>query len=139
MDGFVKRFILMGIVYLLAGGILGGIMVLAPAWTGRLAFAHVHLNLLGWMSMLIFGVGYHILPRFAGKVLYSRGLAEVHFWTANAGLLGMAGLSAAGAQVPGTPLFPLFAASAVLEAASLFLFAYNILRTLFVEAPPNAG
>ena len=138
MDGFVKRFILMGILYLLAGGVLGAVMALAPGSAAHLTFAHVHVNLLGWMSMLIFGVGYHILPRFAGKVLYSRALAEAHFLTANLGLLGMVGFSTAGGQVPASPLFPFFAASALLEAASLFLFAYNILRTLFVEPPPGA-
>ena len=40
--------------------------------------------------MMIFGVGYHLLPVFAGTDLYSNRLAELHFWVQNIGLAGMA-------------------------------------------------
>jgi len=52
----------------------------------------VHLNLLGFMSMMIYGVGYHILilPRFSGRPVYSPLLMRIQFWFANPGLIGMA-------------------------------------------------
>src|SRR4030065_533998 len=50
---------------------------------------HAHLNLLGWISMMIYGVGYHILPRFSGRPLYSDRLAEWQFWLAKIGPGGM--------------------------------------------------
>ncbi|MEE8575142.1 MAG: cbb3-type cytochrome c oxidase subunit I [Thermodesulfobacteriota bacterium] len=51
---------------------------------------HTHFNLLGWMSMMIFGVAYHILPRFSGQPLWSEKLATAHLYLANIGLIGMA-------------------------------------------------
>ena len=48
--------------------------------------AHVHANLLGFVSMMIFGVAYHVLPRFVGHPLHNRRMAVVHWWVANIGL-----------------------------------------------------
>lgn len=132
MAGFVKRFILMGIIYLVIASAMGVILLVSPH-SGHLRFAHVHLNLLGWMSMLIFGVGYHILPRFAGKVLYSERLGEAQFWLANLGLAGMVLISMTGQMTSETPLFPLLILSAVIEVVSIFIFGYNIIMTLFVQ------
>ncbi|HEY5190380.1 MAG TPA: hypothetical protein VII77_00240, partial [Candidatus Deferrimicrobium sp.] len=38
--------------------------------------------LTGFVMMVIFGIAYHILPRFAGKPLHSEGWAAAHFWLA---------------------------------------------------------
>jgi hypothetical protein len=35
-------------------------------------------------------VGYHILPKFSGRHIYSPSLMKIQFWFANAGLIGMA-------------------------------------------------
>ena len=48
---------------------------------------HVHVGTLGWNGMLTFGVLYYILPRIFGTQLYSRKLANVHFWMATLGVL----------------------------------------------------
>jgi cbb3-type cytochrome oxidase subunit 1 len=111
---------------------MGVVMAVHPLGI-NLRFAHVHLNLLGWMSMLIFGVGYHILPRFAGKTLYSNRLAEIQFWLANIGLIGMVLLSMADRMTSGDPLYPLFVLSTLLELLAIFIFGYNIIMTLFVD------
>ncbi len=47
--------------------------------------AHVHVGTLGWNGMLTFGVLYYIVPRIFGTKLYSRRLANVHFWIATLG------------------------------------------------------
>ncbi len=132
MEGFVKRFILMGIIYLMIGSLLGIAMIIHPG-LDTLRFAHVHLNLLGWMSMLIFGVGYHILPRFSGKPLYSNRLGEIQFWLANLGLIGMVLMAMTDQVTSGDPLFPLFVLSAVVEILSIFLFGFNMIMTLWIE------
>ncbi|MEE8403591.1 MAG: cbb3-type cytochrome c oxidase subunit I [Candidatus Hydrothermarchaeaceae archaeon] len=132
MEGFVKRFILMGIIYLMIASAMGVAMIVHPGVV-NLRFAHVHLNLLGWMSMLIFGVGYHILPRFSGKPLYSNRLAETQFWLANIGLIGMVLLATTGQMIPGNPLRPLFVISAVVELFAIFIFGFNMIMTLFVS------
>ncbi len=132
MDRFVKQFIFMGIVYLMIASTMGVVMAVHPLEV-NLRFAHVHLNLLGWITMLIFGVGYHILPRFAGKTLYSSRLAEIQFWLANIGLIGMALLSMADQMTSGNPLYSLFVISALLELLAIFIFGYNIIMTIFVN------
>ena len=132
MDRFIKQFIFMGIVYLMIASAMGFAMMINPGGLD-LRFAHVHLNLLGWMSMLIFGVGYHILPRFAGKVLYSNRLGEIQFWLANIGLIGLALISISGQVTPGDTFFPLYVLSAILEVVAIFIFGYNIIKTIFLE------
>lgn len=94
-----------------------------------LKYAHVHLNLLGFMSMMVFGVAYHILPRFQGKVLYSEPMAEVQFWMANVGLVALVvldGIKAYTATLP--PKIPL-ALAGVVTAASVLLFVINLWLT----------
>ncbi|WP_116125428.1 cytochrome-c oxidase, cbb3-type subunit I [Lewinella sp. IMCC34183] len=48
---------------------------------------HVHVGTLGWNGMLTFGVLYFILPRIFRTPLYSRRLANVHFWMATLGVI----------------------------------------------------
>jgi len=49
--------------------------------------AHVHIGALGWNGMLTFGVLYWIIPRIYKTDLYSKKLANVHFWLATLGIL----------------------------------------------------
>ncbi len=80
------------LVYALLGGLLGLAWFASPDLVPRLALrAHAHLMLVGFVGMMIFGIGLHVLPRFTGRPLYSERLADVHFALANFGLLAMAG------------------------------------------------
>ena len=45
--------------------------------------AHVHGGALGWNGFLTFGMIYWLLPRLFQTKLYSKKLAEVHFWLAH--------------------------------------------------------
>ena len=56
---------------------MGTWMALAPGAT-MYRPAHVHLNLLGFVSMVIFGVAYHVIPRFTGHPLHNPRLAGGH-------------------------------------------------------------
>ena len=47
------------------------------------------MTVVGFLTMMVFGVGYQLLPRLFGHALYSRGFAIAHWWLANAGLAGM--------------------------------------------------
>ncbi|HET6516226.1 MAG TPA: cbb3-type cytochrome c oxidase subunit I [Thermodesulfovibrionales bacterium] len=125
MDRFVKNFIVMSIVYLAIASVLGICMLANPPLM-HLKFVHSHLNMLGWVSMMIFGVGYHILPRFAGKPLKSPKMGEVQFWLANIGLVGMLVFYV----LENTALSSAFG---VVEAFSIFLFFYNMLGTLLAK------
>ena len=42
--------------------------------------AHVHIGALGWNGMLTFGVLYWLVPRIFKTDLYSKKIANIHFW-----------------------------------------------------------
>ncbi len=56
MDRYTKGFVLASLVYFLLAAVLGIWMGGAegPPWV---RFAHVHFNLLGFMAMMVYGVG----------------------------------------------------------------------------------
>ena len=135
MDRFVKSFIFMSIFYLMTSSVIGVAMLSNDKYL-PLKFVHSHLMLLGWVSMMIYGVGYHILPRFAGRVLKSRAAAILQFWTANAGLLGMLGFYLAAYYNPRERVYrQASAAFGGLEVFSIALFVYNMVSTLYMKAP----
>ncbi len=49
--------------------------------------AHVHLGALGWNGFLIFAVLYWAIPRMWNTTLYSKQLANVHFWVGTLGII----------------------------------------------------
>lgn len=52
-------------------------------WT----IAHVHVGALGWNGFLTFGVLFWLIPRMFRTELYSKKLANIHFWVATLGIL----------------------------------------------------
>ncbi|MGE0710603.1 MAG: cytochrome-c oxidase, cbb3-type subunit I [Planctomycetota bacterium] len=52
-------------------------------WT----IAHVHGGALGWVGFMSFGMAYWLLPRLYRTELWSKRLAEIHFWTGTIGIL----------------------------------------------------
>ena len=85
MDTFVRRFIKSSLAWFAGGVLLGVAMAVKPELVIYKP-AHLHMNFLGFVTMMIFGVGYHILPRVAGSPLKWKWLASLHWWIANAGL-----------------------------------------------------
>ncbi len=49
--------------------------------------AHVHIGALGWNGMLTFGILYWLIPRLYKTNLYSKKLANNHFWLSTLGML----------------------------------------------------
>ncbi len=49
--------------------------------------AHVHVGGLGWNGFLIFGMLYWLVPRMWGTSLYSKSLANAHFWIGTLGII----------------------------------------------------
>ena len=89
---------------------IGGDFTLAPA--------HAHNNLLGWVSMAIFGLYYLIVPAIA-----ARRLTLVHFWVAlAANIIFPIGI---GMAVTGKGEVPSIIGS-LLEVISMLLFAWNV-------------
>jgi hypothetical protein len=141
MERYARGFIHASLTYLALGAAMG-VLILAVPPLGTLRFAHVHINLLGWVSMMIYGVAYHVLPRFTGNPVYSRRLAWWHLGLVNAGLIGMAVFGSLG----GSPYHPDWriplVASAAVEASGIALFIFNIamsMRTHDPQPAPFAG
>ena len=132
MDWFVKVFIKSSLCWLGLGVLLGLTMVAVPS---AIIYrpAHVHANLLGFVTMMIFGVAYHVLPRFSGRPLHSSRLAIVHLYLANAGVAGMV-LGFLLRPNLGSPGTALLAAGGTASATGAFLFIYNIWQTIDASA-----
>lgn len=129
MERFVRGFIRASLIWFLIGGLLGLAMAYAPMRMAVVRPAHVHANLLGFVSMMIFGVAYHVLPRFTGVPLHSRRLPVLHLWLGNLGVAALVGgwivrvLSAAAGNL-------LVGAGAAFSGVGGALFVYNLWRTL---------
>jgi hybrid cluster-associated redox disulfide protein len=129
MDRYTKGFVVASLLYFFLAALLGIWMGAADA-AGWVRFAHVHLNLLGFMAMMIYGVGYFILPRFNGRTLRWPSWVPVHFFAANLGLIGMV---ATAPERPSTG-FLLFAALSVISAG---MFAVNLAATMLIDPKPG--
>jgi len=128
MDPVVRRFIKMSLVWLGLGVSLGLVMAVLPAWA-RYRTVHLHLNLVGFVAMMIFGVAYHVMPRFSGNPLHWPRLAVAHLWLANLGLTLLVVGFAARTHVGGRA-WPVLLAGGSATVAGAYAFIYNIWRTL---------
>jgi cbb3-type cytochrome oxidase subunit 1 len=127
MDNFAKSFIRASLLWFVAGITLGLAMAVHPPWVVYRP-AHAHMNLVGFVVMMIFGIGYQMLPRFFGHPLHSRRLAVAHVWLANIGLAGMvAGFFLAPSV--GDKSIPVTATGGALWAIGAYGFAYNMWMT----------
>jgi cbb3-type cytochrome oxidase subunit 1 len=128
MTWFVKAFLKASLAWLALGVTLGVAMAAHPVWTVY-RLAHVHMLLLGFVTMMIFGVAYHVIPHFVGFRLHRPRLAGSHWWIANVGLLLMASGFIARVQLPAVATVVL-ATGGALSALGAYLFAYVIWRTI---------
>jgi len=128
MDWFVKAFLKSSLVWFGTGITLGLAMAVYPPLVVYRT-AHLHLNLLGFVGQMIYGVSLHVVPRFFGHPLVHPRLAGAQFWLAQAGLVLLAGGFAL--RVPGIAgANASIAAGAVLSAAAAFCYIVNIWRTI---------
>jgi cbb3-type cytochrome oxidase subunit 1 len=123
MDRSVRWFLRSAVFWLLLGLALGTWMGSAPGRVPLLRASHMHALLPGFVLFMIFGVGYHILPRFSGRpVPWARG-PMLHLFLANAGVACLvAGFPARMAwPAAGRVLLPL---GGLLFLAGALLFAH---------------
>ena len=128
MEWFVKAFLKASLAWLALGVTLGLAMAAHPAWTVYRA-AHLHMVLLGFVTMMIYGVAYHVIPRFVGFPLHSRKAAAMQWWLANGGLaLMVCGFMVRTTRTTeGTVVLSIGGA---LSAVSAYIFVYVIWRTV---------
>jgi cbb3-type cytochrome oxidase subunit 1 len=113
------RFLKIAVVYLVLGAILGLAMGIKQNFA--LVPVHAHLLLLGWASLALAGVVYHLYPAAS-----ETRLARLHFWLHNVGLpVFMVGLGfvLTGAEA----IVPVVVVAAITVLLGLVLFAINVL------------
>jgi hypothetical protein len=128
VDWAPRAFVKSGLLWL-SGGVTLGLGMAAHPELIVYRPAHVHMNLLGFVAMIIFGVGYQILPRMMGYGLFSPRLAVAHWWLANVGLaLMVAGffLRPSGMEWGSAILVT----GGILETLGAYAFAFNLLRSM---------
>ncbi len=126
MKGIGLLFFASGVVYVSAGMLLGIHMGVTQDFT--LAPAHAHLNLVGFVTMALMGIFYHLTPRAAGSLL-----SWAHFILATLGVWAM---------VPGIALAvtgrgeALAIAGSLLTAGAMAVFLVNLITNVVV---PKTG
>jgi len=119
-----RWFVAAALAYALLGGLLGLAWLAFPGYLPALSLrAHAHLMLVGFVGMMIFGVGLHVLPRFTGRTLHSERLADVQFACVNLGLLTMVAGWLAGRHIVAET-------GGALLWAGFVLFAVNVIATV---------
>lgn len=131
MEWFVRAFLKASLAWLTLGVTLGVAMAAHPVWT-IYRLAHVHMVLLGFVTMMIYGVAYHVIPRFTGHPLFSRRAARWHWWVSNVGLaLMVAGFMVRNYHPVGGTV--VLATGGALSALGAYVFAFVLWRT--IDAP----
>lgn len=126
----------LAVVYLIVGIGLG--IAMGSTQNFLLRPVHAHLNLLGWTTLALAGIVYTLFPQ-AGQ---SR-LAKVHFWMHNLSLPVMMG-SLTAVLLGRMEVVPVLAASEIVAAGGVLVFACNIFMNLKTQAvaatlPPHVA
>jgi len=138
MGKYLKRFILASLIYLGLAAIFGILTGMTDiGYFGN--FAHTHFNLLGFMSMMVFGIGYFIIPRFNGRNLKFESWVPPHFWLGNFSLIGMVVFRGLYIQTGSDLSNVLFIISATIQVITIFMFIINIWLTLTPEKQKTAA
>lgn len=122
-----RRYIRVAFFYLSVGLLLGAGML--AFGNDHFQFLHTHMLLVGFVLFVIYGIGLKLIPTmfFGLPRVVSIGWAEVQFWLANVGLVGML----IGAVMPaGLGLDKLAVLFGLVEAAAGILFAVLMGKTI---------
>jgi cytochrome c oxidase cbb3-type subunit 1 len=145
------KFIFTGTIWYFFVSIQGSIMALPQVQRithfNNWVVGHAHIGVIGFAGMIALGGMYYILPKLAGKPLYSRFLADLQYWLVLIGITGFlvilttVGLIQGNAWFNGETVYRvlpeihlyyvlrLSAGLAILSGAYIGL--YNMVRTLF--------
>ncbi|MCB1426231.1 MAG: hypothetical protein R3D65_15270 [Zhengella sp.] len=119
MRGIAFLFVATAALFVTIGMVWG--IQMSASGNHMLSGAHAHLNLIGWVTMGLFGFYYHLVPAAA-----ARPLAKVHYGVATLGVLTI---------VPGIVMVlrqqgeTLAAIGSVLTILSMLIFLYTVLTT----------
>ncbi|WP_370642994.1 DUF2871 family protein [Sporosarcina sp. ACRSM] len=122
-ETMAKTLLKISVVYFMIGVSFGLYMSFTHIF--NMTTVHVHVSLLGWMSLALIGLFYHHYPN-----LEKTSLAKVHFWLHNIGLPVMMIAIALAISGMGDVFFPIATTGGVLTLIGIFCFGFNILMNL---------
>lgn len=129
MKGIGLLFFASGVIYVSIGMLWGIQMGSTQDFT--LAPAHAHLNLVGFVTMSLMGIFYHLTPRAAASIL-----SRVHFGLATLGVWTM---------VPGIALAEtgqgeaLVIVGSLLTAGAMAVFLVNLVVNVVLPKPDRVA
>ncbi len=118
-----KTLLKISVVYFMIGISFGLYMSITHVF--NMTSVHVHINLLGWMSLALVGIFYHLFPD-----LEKTGLAKAHFWLHNIGLPVMMIAIALAISGVGEVFFPIATAAGAATLIGIFCFGFNVLMNM---------
>lgn len=126
MNRLAGNFMKAAVLYALIGFILGVVMGATHDFTFR--SVHTHLNLIGWASMAVYAMFYQLVPEASRS-----GLARLHFWAANVGVIIMSASVAllamrVGAADPGAAI------GSIVTLLSFIIFAFIVFKSSGAQA-----
>ena len=135
MEKYPKLFITASVFYLVLGTLMGVLMGTQLIASAGFRFVHIHVNLIGFVAMFIFGVAYHILPRFNGRPVPYPDWIPVQFYLMNIGLVGLLTFYLLGGFWEAGMISILLGLSSVVIGISIIMFAINIVSVLTEPKP----
>jgi len=132
--GIVAKHVAAAVAFFLATALVGNLMALDKVlgfWKGEvlnILHAHVHLAALGWVTMIIFGVAYRLIPMFSLAPDPDERMPNRQFWTFTAGVAGLYPTILLGSR-----LQVLFA---LVTAAGIGLFVHQVARIARARKKP---
>ena len=137
MKNVIKSFFIAGIIYMFVGVLIGGMISggkigdYAKTDDGHwLEAEHVFINNIGFLSFILMGAVYYIVPLISRRDIYSKELAKYGFILLNLGLISMI----LGNFSKGLSLFAysseIIMLGGIILTMGFFIYGYNVLRSL---------
>lgn len=122
----------LAVLFVVAGMAMG--IGMAAAQDHSIMPAHAHLNLLGWVSLFLFGIYYERRPALDMSRL---AVVQVGLWSAGTVILTIA---VAGIHLGYSAMDPVAALASLIVLAAMLLFGYFVFRPVESMAPnPHVG
>ena len=120
MENTTATWFKLAVLYLIIGVALG--LHMAKSGNHGMYPVHAHINLLGWVSMALFGLIYRQFPALVGNKL-----AKAHFWLYNLALpvnMAMLYMYLGG----NADIEPVLGAASMVLGLAIAIFAINVLK-----------
>jgi hypothetical protein len=114
------RFMLTGVLFAIVGMGVGIWMGSTGPAVFNFAPVHAHINLVGWATLMLFGLWYRGQAVAAGTTL-----AEVHYWVALVGAICLV-IGIVGAVAPNPSLDLLVIPGSLLTLISMLIFLWTV-------------